>query len=290
MQLIIVTGMSGAGKSTAIKVLEDDGFYCIDNLPPALIPTFTDLCIGQEEKYNKVALGIDIRGGTLFTDLFSSLETIRNNGYQYDMLFLDSSDSVLIKRYKETRRMHPLAKAGRIEEGIAKERVLLKEVKERSSEIIDTSNLLPKDIRGMIRKIYIKEEDFNNLMITVVTFGFKYGIPMDSDLVFDVRFMPNPYYIPEIRPYTGNDQIVQDFVMEKPVSVEFLEKLKDMIEFLIPHYVKEGKHQLIISIGCTGGKHRSVTIGNKLFENLISMGHSAYIQHRDIEKDKKRGK
>ena len=290
MQLIIVTGMSGAGKSTAIKVLEDDGFYCIDNLPPALIPTFTDLCIGQLDKYNKVALGIDIRGGVLFTDLFSSLKIIRDKGYQFDMLFLDSSDHVLIKRYKETRRMHPLAREGRIEEGIAKERVLLKELKEKSSEIIDTSNLLPKDIREIVRKVYIKEEDFNNLMITVVTFGFKYGIPIDSDLVFDVRFMANPYYIPEIRPLTGNDKIVQDFVMKNQVSVDFLEKLKDMIEFLVPNYVKEGKHQLVISIGCTGGKHRSVTIGNKLFENLINMGHSAYIQHRDIEKDKKRGK
>lgn len=290
MHLIIVTGMSGAGKSTAIRALEDDGFYCIDNLPPALIPTFTELCLGQQEKFNKVALGIDIRGGELFTDLFKSLETIKASGYNYDILFLDSSDEILMKRFKETRRAHPLVREGRLEEGIAKERVLLKELKRKSSEIIDTSNLLPKEIRDIVRKIYIQDEEFNNLMITVVTFGFKYGIPMDSDVVFDVRFMPNPYYIPEIRPLTGNDQIVQDYVMDSKVSTDFLEKLKDMIEFLIPNYVKEGKNQLVISIGCTGGKHRSVTIGNKLFENLSKMGHSAYIQHRDIEKDKKRGK
>ncbi len=290
MQLIIVTGMSGAGKSTAIRALEDDGFYCIDNLPPALIPTFTELCLGQADKYNMVALGIDIRGGELFTDLFSSLETIRTQGYEYDILFLDSSDAILMKRFKETRRTHPLARSGRIEEGIAKERLLLKELKERSSEIIDTSNLLPKEVRELVRKVYVQEEDFNNLMITVVTFGFKYGIPMDSDLVFDIRFMPNPYYIPEIRPLTGNDKIVQDYVMQNQVSVDFLEKLEDMVEFLIPNYVNEGKNQLVISIGCTGGKHRSVTIGNKLFEDLIKKGHSAYIQHRDIEKDKKRGK
>lgn len=290
MQLIIVTGMSGAGKSTAIRALEDDGFYCIDNLPPALIPTFTELCLGQPDKFNKVALGIDIRGGELFTDLFSSLKAIQTSGYEYDILFLDSSDEILLKRYKETRRTHPLARSGRLEEGIAKERLLLQELKEKSSEIIDTSNLLPKEVRELVRKVYVGDEDFNSLMITVVTFGFKYGIPMDSDLVFDIRFMPNPYYIPEIRPLTGNDKIVQDYVMQNQVSVDFLEKLDDMIEFLIPNYVKEGKHQLVISIGCTGGKHRSVTIGNKLFENLVKKGHSAYIQHRDIEKDKKRGK
>lgn len=290
MQLIIVTGMSGAGKSTAIKALEDEGFYCIDNLPPALIPTFTELCIGQQEKFNKVALGIDIRGGTLFTDLFSSLDTIKENGYEYDILFLDSSDDILIKRYKETRRIHPLVKSGRIEEGVEKERLLLEEVKQRAHHIIDTTNLLPKDVKNIVLKIYIREEDFNSLMITVVTFGFKYGIPMDSDLVFDVRFLPNPYYDPEIRPFTGNDQVVQDYVMQNDVSVEFLNKLDDMIGFLIPHYVKEGKNQLVISIGCTGGKHRSVTIGNMVFEKLKTLGHSVFIQHRDIEKDKKRGK
>lgn len=290
MRLIIVTGMSGAGKSTAIRALEDDGFYCIDNLPPSLIPTFTELCLGQQDKYNKVALGIDIRGGELFTDLFSSLDIIKKNGYNYDILFLDSSDTILMKRFKETRRTHPLVRGGRLEEGIAKERLLLSELKQRSSEIIDTSNLLPKEVREIVRKIYLEDEDFNNLMITVVTFGFKYGIPMDSDLVFDVRFMPNPYYIPEIRPLTGNDKIVQDYVLEHQVSVNFLDKLNDMVEFLIPNYVAEGKNQLVISIGCTGGKHRSVTIGNKVFENLNKKGHSAYIQHRDIEKDKKRGK
>ncbi len=290
MQFIIVTGMSGAGKSTAIRALEDDGFYCIDNLPPALIPTFTELCLGQQDKFNKVALGIDIRGGELFTDLFTSLDIIKTNGYNYDILFLDSSDEILMKRFKETRRTHPLAREGRLEEGIAKERVLLNELKQNASQIIDTSNLLPKEVREIVRKVYVEDEDFNNLMITVVTFGFKYGIPMDSDLVFDIRFLPNPYYIPEIRPLTGNDKIVQDYVMENQVSIDFLTKLEDMIEFLIPNYVKEGKNQLVISIGCTGGKHRSVTIGNKLFENLVKMGHSAYIQHRDIEKDKKRGK
>ncbi len=290
MQLIIVTGMSGSGKSTAIKALEDDGFYCIDNLPPALIPTFTELCLGQPDKFDKVALGIDIRGGELFTDLFSSLETIQASGYRYDILFLDSSDEILMKRYKETRRSHPLAREGRIAEGIAKERVLLEELKKKASEIIDTSNLLPKEVREIVRKVYIQDGHFNNLMITVVTFGFKYGIPLDSDLVFDVRFMANPYYIQEIRPLTGNDQIVQDYVMQNSISGDFLKKLQDMIEFLIPNYVNEGKHQLVISIGCTGGKHRSVTIGNKLYENLVKLGHSAYIEHRDIEKDKKRGK
>ncbi len=215
---------------------------------------------------------------------------IKKKGYEYDILFLDSSNEVLIKRYKETRRIHPLVKNGRIEKGIIKERALLADVKARADDIIDTTNLLPKDIQNMVFKIYLKKEEFNNLMITVVTFGFKYGIPMDSDLVFDVRFLPNPYYIPEIRPLTGNDQKVQDYIMEKDVSIKFLKKLHNMIGFLIPNYVKEGKNQLIISIGCTGGKHRSVTIGNKLYEELKLLGYSVLIQHRDIEKDKKRGK
>lgn len=290
MRLIIVTGMSGAGKSTAIKILEDVGFYCIDNLPPSLIPNFAELCVGQQEKFNKVALGIDIRGGRLFADLFSSLDIMKQNGYEYDILFLDSSDDILIKRFKETRRLHPLAREGRIEEGIIKEREILKEIKQKASHIIDTTNLLPKDVKDMVLKIFVNKEEFNNLMITIVTFGFKYGIPIDSDLVFDVRFMPNPYYITEMRPLTGNDKIIQDYVMERDVSKEFLVKLTDMIEFLIPHYVKEGKNQLVISIGCTGGKHRSVTIGNMLQEKINKAGHSTLIQHRDIEKDKKRGK
>lgn len=290
MQLIIVTGMSGAGKSTAIRALEDDGFYCIDNLPPALIPKFTELCLGQLDKYSKVALGVDIRGGELFTDLFASLEQIQRGGYQYDILFLDSSNEILIKLFKETRRMHPLARKGRIEEGIAKERELLSEIKAKSSEIIDTSNLLPKNVRKIVREIYVEDKDFNSLMITVVSFGFKYGIPMDSDLVFDIRFLPNPYYIPEIRPLNGNNKIVQEYVMNTQVSIDFFDKLIDMVGFLIPNYVREGKNQLVISIGCTGGKHRSVTIANKLYNGLKETDHSVFIEHRDIDKDKKRGK
>lgn len=288
MRFVIVTGMSGAGKSQAIKFLEDIGFFCVDNLPPALIPKFAEICFAPNSEIDKVALGIDIRGGKLFSDLFSGLSSIKENGYSYEILFLDASDDVLIKRYKETRRKHPLALEGRINTGIGKERKILDDVKERASYIIDTSNLLTRQLKEEINHIFLEDKKFESLIITVLSFGFKYGIPNDSDLVFDVRFIPNPYYIPDMRELTGNDDKIKNYVMKWPESQQFLDKLQDMVEFLIPNYIKEGKNQLVISIGCTGGKHRSVTLANALYLLLKQCGHRVIIDHRDIDKDSKR--
>lgn len=290
MNFIIVTGMSGAGKSSAINFFEDMGYYCVDNLPPTLIKSFADLIVAQENKVSKVVLGIDTRGGGLFADLFNSLQELVECGHTYEIIFFDCSEVELIKRYKETRRLHPLARGERVEEGIRKEREILKEIKEKANHIIDTSYLLPKDTRGVLYKIYCEDEAFDSMMITIVSFGFKYGIPIDADLVFDVRFAPNPYYIPEMRPCTGNDQVVRDYVMQFDVTQEFLAKLQDMVSFLIPNYKKEGKNQLVVAIGCTGGKHRSVTLANALYDFLEKKGHTVIKQHRDIEKDSKRGK
>ncbi|WP_058486725.1 RNase adapter RapZ [Defluviitalea phaphyphila] len=290
MRFVIVTGMSGAGKSTAIKMLEDIGFFCVDNLPPSLISKFAEICSMHGNEFDKVALGIDTRGGILFSELFEGLESLKNKGYKYEILFLDASDDILVKRFKETRRRHPLIKNERINVGIEKERKILKDVKEKADYIIDTSNILTRQLKEELFHIFIKGKKFESLIITVLSFGFKYGIPTDSDLVFDVRFIPNPYYIPEMRQKTGNDIEVQEYVMSWDESKEFLKKMVDLVEFLIPNYIKEGKNQLVISIGCTGGKHRSVTLANELHHILKNKGHRTVLDHRDIDKDNKLGK
>ena len=290
MKLVIVTGMSGAGKSTVLKFLEDFNFFCIDNLPPALMMKFAELCYEKGWEIEKVAVGIDIRGGKLFGDFFNALEDLKANGYDNKILFLDASDNVLLKRYKESRRIHPLSKGDTLLAGITKERELLEEIKEKSDYIIDTSNTLTRELKKQIEKIFIDNMDFENLMVTVNSFGFKYGIPMDSDLVFDVRFLPNPFYVAELKEFTGNDKPVYDYVMKSDESKVFLDKLTDMVEFLIPYYIREGKNQLVISIGCTGGKHRSVTLANALGDELNAKGHAVIVNHNDIEKDKKNKK
>lgn len=285
MRFVIVTGMSGAGKTSVLKFLEDINFFCVDNLPPALIPKFAELCYEQEGEIERVAMGVDIRGGKLFNDLFQVLFRLEEKGYEYEILFLDASDSALIKRYKETRRSHPLSKGSSIEDGIGKEREMLKEVKPRATYIIDTSNILTRELKSQINRIFVENQHFESLMITVCSFGFKYGIPVDSDLVFDVRFLPNPFYIQELKEQTGNDEPVSSYVMSFQESNDFLDKLVDMIEFLIPLYIKEGKNNLVISIGCTGGKHRSVTLTNALCQALGGGKHTVLCKHNDIEKD-----
>lgn len=282
MKFIIVTGLSGSGKSETMRALEDMGFYCVDNLPPTLIPKFAELCYQSNSTIDKVALGIDVRGRKFFKALHESLNTLRKDKYPFEILYLDCADDVLLKRYKMTRRNHPLAINRQIPEGIKMERAILEPLKEIADCIIDTSNMKPKDLKEEISKIYANGEVNNNLTISVVSFGFKHGIPSDSDLVFDVRFLPNPYYVDELRSKTGEDQDVRDYVMNSEVSHKFYEKLLDMINFLVPQYVEEGKHHLVISIGCTGGRHRSVTISNLISDELMKQGYRVVKKHRDF--------
>lgn len=286
MSLVIVTGMSGAGKSTALKILEDSGFYCVDNLPILLVEKFAELTVRDRNNSQDVALGIDVRSGEDLPLLKNVMKKWREASYPFTVLFLDSSDEVLIKRYKETRRNHPLARSGRIEKGIALEREKLSFLKEEADYILDTSKLLAKDLRQELEKMFSGDGVYGNLYITVLSFGFKYGIPTDADLVFDVRFLPNPYYVEELRHHTGDEKAVQDFVMQGGTGKEFLEKLTDMLDFLIPRYVLEGKNQLVIAIGCTGGRHRSVTIANEVYRRLNAGGrYSVSLEHRDAGKD-----
>ena len=286
MRFVIVTGMSGAGKTTALKMLEDMGYFCVDNLPIPLLTRFVEMFSEPEEEVKKIALGLDVRGGQDFTGLQEVLDEMDEKQTSYEILFLDAQDDVLIKRYKETRRQHPLSGSGRVDTGIAKEREKIMFLKMRATYILDTSKMLTRELKLELEKIFVKGESFCNLYITVMSFGFKYGIPQDSDLVFDVRFLPNPYYIDELKEKTGNDPEVQDYVMENDKAREFLDKLTDMVDFLIPNYILEGKNQLVIAIGCTGGKHRSVTLANALYQKLGSQeNYGVRIEHRDIGKD-----
>ncbi len=291
MRLVIVTGMSGAGRATALKILEDAGYFCVDNLPVPFIDKFAELTASGNSEITKVAIGIDVRSGKSLSQLEQILERLAMQGILYEILFLDASDDVLVKRYKETRRLHPLAESGRIEQGISLERERLVFLKKDADYIIDTSKLLVRELKQELDKIFIQNREFKNLMITVLSFGFKYGIPSDADLVFDVRFLPNPYYYEDLRKLTGNDEKIQDFVMGYDMAHVFLDKLDDMIRFLVPNYVLEGKNQLVVAIGCTGGKHRSVTLANKLYERLQNQNdYGVKLEHRDIGKDAARGK
>ena len=286
MRIVIVTGISGAGKSTALTMLEDVGYFCVDNLPVPLLPKFMEMLILPGSEYTKVALGIDIRSSQKFVQLQETLEKLREKGVKFEILFLDASDQALIKRYKETRRSHPLAGEGRVDKGIDEERRRLVFLKQQADYIIDTSQMLTRELRAEIHKIFVENKNYKNLYVTILSFGFKYGIPGDADLVFDVRFLPNPYYITELRPMSGNDAPVRDYVMNSETARIFLDKLTDMVQFLIPNYVAEGKNQLVIAIGCTGGKHRSVTLANALYYALEQEeGYGLKIEHRDIEKD-----
>ena len=286
MRFVIVTGMSGAGKSTALKMLEDMGYFCVDNLPIPLMTKFAEMLSAQDTEISKTALGIDIRGGQDFLGLEESLRQIDEMGIRYEILFLDARDDVLVKRYKETRRQHPLSGPGRIDKGIAREREKIAFLKMKATYILDTSKMLTRELRLELEKIFVEGKDFKNLYITVMSFGFKYGIPEDADLVFDVRFLPNPYYIEELKHKTGNHLEVQDYVMANDKGRIFLSKLEDMMAFLIPNYILEGKNQLVVAIGCTGGKHRSVTLANALYASLKpEENYGVRIEHRDIEKD-----
>ncbi len=282
MRFVVVTGMSGGGKSTVLKMLEDLGFYCVDNLPLLLIEKFVELIITPGSEITKVALGLDVRADQPFNDVQKVLEKLKADGYSFDILFMDASDKVLIKRYKETRRVHPLSPDGRIEDGVDRERKILEDMRRKADYVIDSSNLLTRELKEELDRIFVQNEEYNSLMVSILSFGFKNGIPADADLVFDVRFLPNPFYIDELKHKTGNDKDVQDYVMGFPEALSFLEKLVDMLDFLIPNYIKEGKYQLVVGIGCTGGRHRSVTLANELYKRMKDRGnYGLKLYHRD---------
>lgn len=284
MQIVIITGLSGAGKSYVLRSLEDAGFYCVDNIPPALITKFAEMCIKTGGKIQNAALVTDLRGGEMFKDLTGALNELKNAGFNYKILFLDCSDEVLVKRYKETRRVHPLALEGSIVDGIGMERDILKDIKEKADYVIDTTNLKPADLKSEIIDIFTGVIKKNPMMVNVMSFGFKYGLPIDSDLVFDVRFLPNPFYITDLKQLSGLDEPVRDYVMENNLTIEYIKRLKDFIAFLLPHYVEEGKNSLVISVGCTGGRHRSVAIAQDLGQFVDSLGYHVLTMHRDIKK------
>ena len=288
MRFVIVTGVSGAGKSTVLKMLEDAHYFCVDNLPIPLVEKFASLMLEvHEEGVQNAALGIDARSGRSLEELAQVLDHMKEAGYDFEILFMDAEDSVLVKRYKETRRSHPLAASGRVDDGIRLERQKMEFLRKRADYIIDTTHLLTRELRQEIEKIFVNDEKFCNMMVTVLSFGFKYGIPADADLVFDVRFLPNPYYEDELRPLTGMDESVFNYVMDCDTARAFADKLEDMINFLIPNYVKEGKTNLVIAIGCTGGKHRSVTLARELYSRLSKNTKYGFrLEHRDVEKDR----
>lgn len=285
MRFIIITGISGAGKSMVAKYLEDAGFFCIDNLPPLLMPKISEIFRQSYGKMDKIAFVIDIRGGELLNDFFPGLEELKQAGHTYEILFMEASDRVVIKRYKETRRAHPLAQEGRLMRGIIEERRVLQKIKEKADYVIDTSNLTPRQLKEEIINIIGENKNYTGLIINLISFGFKYSIPIECDLVFDVRFIPNPFYIESMKKLTGKNEAVRNYVLEMQETKVFLDKLNDMLEFLIPNYIKEGKSQLVIGIGCTGGRHRSVAIAESVFKTLQERQHRVVIEHRDIEKD-----
>lgn len=286
MRFVIVTGISGAGKISALKIFEDSGYYCADNLPIELINNFADLVFAENSEKNKVAIGVDIRAGARLDKMNDVLAELKEKDQEYEILFLDCDNDTLVKRFKETRRSHPMGDQDSVYNEIEEERTKLAFLKDQADYIIDTSNLLIRDLRKEIDNIFVKNKDYNNLFVTILSFGFKFGVPADCDLVFDVRFLPNPYYEPKLKKKTGEDKDVRDFVLNSPVSEIFLDKLFDMIEFLIPNYIEEGKNQLVIGIGCTGGHHRSVTVANELYDKLLTDDSNYGLRkaHRDIDR------
>lgn len=281
MRFVIVTGLSGAGKSQVVNCMEDIGYYCIDNMPPKLIPSFAEIC--YQSKMEKVAIVTDLRSGEMFEQIYETMEWLKKANHVFDILFLEASDEVLVKRYKETRRKHPLLSGDTmVVDAVLKERELLSKIRSIATNIIDTSNLMPSQLKEQITSVYQEGKEYEGIVTYVESFGFKHGVPLDADLVFDVRFLPNPFYIADMRAHTGLDSDVHNFVMGYPQSKIFLEKLIDMVSFLIPHYVEEGKSQLVIAIGCTGGQHRSVTMADELYRYLKQNGHNVFVRHRDI--------
>ncbi|HHX76782.1 MAG TPA: RNase adapter RapZ [Firmicutes bacterium] len=284
IRLVLITGLSGAGKTRAIQCFEDLGYFCVDNLPPTFIPKFAELCSQSGSKIRRIALVSDIRGGEFFSELFEALNELETMGLKYEILYLEADNETLIRRFKETRRRHPLAAQGSISEGLREERKLLEKVRGTADKIIDTTYLTPQQLREEIIAQFSQHKTEENILISLVSFGFKYGLPLDADLVLDVRFLPNPHYVPSLRAKTGLDREVEEYVDRWVITRKFLDKVEDLLAFLLPCYTKEGKAQLVVAVGCTGGQHRSVVISNKLAPYLKNLGYQVVIEHRDIGK------
>ena len=284
MEFLIVSGLSGAGKSTVMSILEDSGFFCVDNLPPVLIPKFAEVCLAGAGTYERVAMVCDIRGGENFDGLFEAMEALKAMVFQYKVLFVEAEDAVIIKRYKETRRSHPLLdELGSLTRAVEHERQVMVPVRSRADYIINTTTLSVRKLWGQVLDMFApNRKSVSEMSVTVTSFGFKYGLPLEADLVFDVRFLPNPFYVEELRPQTGLDKGVADYVFQSPTAQELLEKLRGLMDFLLPHFVEEGKSALVVAVGCTGGRHRSVAVTHALTQYIQSLGYAAGETHRDM--------
>ncbi|WP_414647882.1 RNase adapter RapZ [Desulfitobacterium sp.] len=287
MKLLVITGLSGAGKTQVLQCLEDQGYFCIDNLPPTFIVKFVELCAQSQGKVSKAAIVCDLRGGEFFTSLAEAFKDLDKEGFRYEILFLEASDEALVRRYKESRRRHPLSPQGRLLEGINEERKLLAELRGQAHKVIDTSNLLSKQLRQQITELYGEGRGQGQLAVSVISFGFKYGVPLDVDLLIDVRFLPNPFYVEELRPLTGEHPLVQNYVLENPVAQEFMKRYLHLLEYILPYYVKEGKSHLVIGVGCTGGQHRSVAIAEKIGLFLKEQHFTMSVKHRDAARNRR---
>lgn len=289
LEIIVITGLSGAGRTQAMQSLEDQGFFCVDNLPPTFIVKFAELCAQSQGKVSKAAIVCDLRGGAFFSSLSEALSNLETEGFHFEILFLDASDETLVRRYKESRRRHPLSPQGRILDGIQAERQQLEELRGRADKIIDTSNLSAQQLRRQVAELFGKGQGLDQMAVSVISFGFKYGIPLDADLVMDVRFLPNPFYVETLRPLTGEHPLVQEYVFGNPIAQEFMEKYLSLLEYILPHYVKEGKTHLVIGVGCTGGQHRSVAIAERVGQFLSERHYASSVKHRDVAKSRKGG-
>lgn len=287
LHLVVITGMSGAGRTQSMQSLEDEGYFCVDNLPPAFIVKFAELCAQSQGRISRAAIVCDLRGGAFFESLTEALNDLEKEGFYYELLFLEASDETLVRRYKESRRRHPLSPQGRILDGIQAERLQLEELRGRSHKIINTSNLTAQQLRRQIAETYGEKRGLAQMGVSVISFGFKYGVPLDADLVIDVRFLPNPYYVEELRPLTGEHPMVQKYIFDNPVTQGFLDRYLALLEFILPHYLKEGKTHLVIGVGCTGGQHRSVAIAERLGVFLKEHQYAAGIKHRDAARNRK---
>jgi UPF0042 nucleotide-binding protein len=289
VELIVITGLSGAGRTQAMQSLEDQGFFCVDNLPPTFLVKFAELCAQSRGKVSKAAIVCDLRGGEFFSSLSEALSNLEKEGFHLEVLFLDASDETLIRRYKESRRRHPLSPRGRVLDGIQAERQQLEELRIRADNIIDTSNLSSQQLCSQVAELFCKSQGLGQMAISVISFGFKYGIPMDADLIMDVRFLPNPFYVETLRPLTGEHTLVQEYVFGNPMAQKFMEKYLDLLEYILPNYVQEGKNHLAIGIGCTGGQHRSVAIAERVGQFLKERNYAINVKHRDVANNKKGG-